>query len=259
MTEELKKQIEFFVSNMGYEEKDSLEDAITGAIISAYGTAKRTYKGVKNSDETIAEFRKTVIKYIKSNSFPKTQDEFNKEHKKLCEKWTKILEENGNTGDNLSYGKAQKVVNMMFKYMYCYSYRNGFEKIPKRAFDYCHMTLDSYTLKWISDVWEKEVDKKAKKIKSDTKWSKFGEKEYDAISKIVKDNEDKLKPYTKFEAEFFIWDYEQLEVLLESLDKTKEMYKKHEDENLKSLVSKTDDYINSIREISKQLISFKGR
>lgn len=258
MTEELKKQVEFFITNMDYKKKDTLEDAVTEAISSAYGTAKRTFKGVQKSDEVIEEFKNSVIHYFNSKSFPQTQEEFNTKHKELCIDWTNILKENGNTGDNLSYGKAQKVVNMMFKYMYCYSYLNNFIKeIPENAFDYCHMTLDSFTLRWISDVWEK--DKKAKIIKSDTAWSKLSEKEYDDISKIVKDNEDKLKPYTKFEAEFFIWDYEQLDVLLESLDKTKKKYEEHKDENLKSIALKTDEYIDSIRKISEQLKPFKGR
>ncbi len=38
--------------------KDTLGDAVTEAIRSAYGTAKRTFKVVQNSNEVITEFQK---------------------------------------------------------------------------------------------------------------------------------------------------------------------------------------------------------
>lgn len=250
MTEELKKQVEFFITNMEYEKKDTLEDAVTEAIGSAYGTAKRTFKGVQKSDEVIKEFKNSVIGYFTSKSFPQTQEEFNTKHEELCEDWIKILSKNGNSGDNLSYGKAQKVVNMMFKYMYCYSYLNDFIKeIPKNAFDYCHMTLDSFTLRWIHE-WDK------KKVRKNTSWSKLDPNEYKKISEIVEANENKLNGYTKFEAEFFIWDYEQLQLLIESLKKVRKSYKEHENSNLKAIASITEKYINDMKEISEQLITF---
>lgn len=255
MTEELENQVRFFISNRKYKKNDNLRDAITGAIRSAYGTAKRTCEGVKNSNNAITEFQKKVIHYFESNSFPESQKDFNEKHKELCKAWKESLRNNENTGDNLFYGKAQKVVNMMFKYMYCYSYLNDFS-IPEEAFKYCHMTLDSVTLRWISDRWDdgKEI------ITSKTEWSKLSEYEdYEAISKIVEANEYKLEPYTKFEAEFFIWDYEQLKLFIESLKKVKKSYEKHENVSLKSIASKTEEYIKNMEEISKELVSFYDR
>ncbi len=81
-------------------------------------------------------------------------------------------------------------------------------------------------------------------------------REYKKISEIVEANENKLNGYTKFEAEFFIWDYEQLQLLIESLKKVRKSYKEHENSNLKAIASITEKYINDMKEISEQLITF---
>lgn len=50
---------------------------------------------------------------------------------------------------DITYGRAQKVLNMTFKYLYCTaSYQAEVEKIV----EYLHMTLDSYTLRWYKDA-----------------------------------------------------------------------------------------------------------
>lgn len=269
MPDELKNQVDFFIKKTEFNEEfekyrennssvDELRTAIAFSINCAYGTAKRTFKGVQKSDEVIKEFKNSVIGYFNSGSFPQTQEEFNTKHEELCKDWTNILRENGNTGDNLSYGKAQKVVNMMFKYMYCCRHLNKIS-IPEEAFKYCHMTLDSYTLKWISDVWEEEVGKKAKIIKSDTTWSKLDDDKYKEIVKLI---EDKIKNpktseydftgYKKIESEFFIWDYEKFIEALKYMKKIMVSYKDHKDEDLKSLGEASEDLIKTAKEIIKK-------
>ena len=49
----------------------------------------------------------------------------------------------------MTYGRAQKVLNMTFKYLYCTSaYKAHVEKI----IPFLHMTLDGYTLRWYKEV-----------------------------------------------------------------------------------------------------------
>lgn len=45
---------------------------------------------------------------------PKSRNDFEDTHKNMCCVWT-----NEFSGDLAKYGKAQKIVNMTFKYLYC--------------------------------------------------------------------------------------------------------------------------------------------
>ena len=49
------------------------------------------------------------------------------------------------------YGKAQKIVNMMFKHLYCMNFGKDTDNwlvLDERFFTHCHLTLDSFTLEW---------------------------------------------------------------------------------------------------------------
>lgn len=61
-----------------------------------------------------------------------------------------------------TFGHAQKIVNMAFKYLYCC---RGAEKYENTVFSHCHMPLDGYTI----------ADYRKYITKEDTipRWSKF--------------------------------------------------------------------------------------
>ena len=103
----------------------------------------------------------------------------------------------------MSKGRAQKVLNMTFKYLFCtQEYRQAVEQIAP----YLHMTLDGYTLTWYKEVvvkWcndeekKKEENKKAEEKKLEEKkpklavgnipeWSKLDESGDHAYSEIQK-------------------------------------------------------------------------
>lgn len=115
-------------------------------------------------------------------------------HDNACRKVIEILEKRY---DGVTYGKAQKIVNMIFKYLYCFDGALNFED----CFGECHMPLDSKILDW----YRRNVDKEQK-----TPWSKLEKKEYLEIQEKIDEHVKKAynNSYTTLEAEFIIWDSE---------------------------------------------------
>ncbi len=106
-----------------------------------------------------------------------SQDEFDNWHKETCECLKKSMLENGFKG---TYGRAQKVINMAFKYLV-------YTDMPfTYAHDYCHMTLDSYTLAW----YKRSVAPKSNSVP----WSKIDD--YDKYLDIQKGIRSYLKTET---------------------------------------------------------------
>lgn len=103
--------------------------------------------------------------------------------------------------DEITYGLAQKIVNMTFKYLYLFDDKEKYESIFKQ----CHMPLDSYILDYLRSGVDAEW--KVDAIKSDDKWSKLEEEDYTRISESIlkkcKEQSDDLR-YPLF-AEFYIW------------------------------------------------------
>ncbi len=75
-------------------------------------------------------------------------------------------------GSGMSFGQAQKIVNMAFKYLYCMVED---EKVQDR-FDVCHMPLDGIMLEWIYREVKKSSNKTPKLKKENIgAWSKMNE------------------------------------------------------------------------------------
>ena len=131
-----------------------------------------------------------------------------------------LLSNAGRKSGEATYGKAQKIVNMTFKYLYCYSDAPDYYE----RFEPCHMPLDSYILDWFlsiyAPIWEKGSPKGDKLTLNGKnrlpKWSNLdylvGGKynpgqdipQYIEIQEAIKVI---LKSYnvTRLEAEFIIW------------------------------------------------------
>lgn len=155
---------------------------------------------------------------------------FDEWHKDTCIRIQKALSSHYK---GVKYGKAQKLLNMSFKYLYCF---DGIDDEIKNKFGPCHMALDSYILNWVkSDVlpWYNNKLKDEGKTKIQIglindkyTWSNLkssdNEQEYSYqwFKKIIGDyleenylahsykTEDN-KPLTPFEAEFYIWPEQQ--------------------------------------------------
>ena len=158
-----------------------------------------------------AKFYQRFLDYFNSANAPEKQEEFNKWHHSTCELFMETL---SNDYENLCYGKAQKIVNMMFKHLYCL---NGAEEY-QGYFKYCHLTLDSFTLEW----FHRNVVKKGKVgIWSNLRYDE-SENEYENytyyVSKIEtyfssKNIENGLTP---FQFEFYMWPDMQIQLAAEA-------------------------------------------
>ena len=111
----------------------------------------------------------------------KKQEDFDNWHEDTCNAYCAELNSFAVRKDFsfvMTYGRAQKVLNMTFKYLYCTSaYKAHVEKI----IPFLHMTLDGYTLRWYKEVVVKYInDKRPKnsaklKVSDVSDWSKMNE------------------------------------------------------------------------------------
>ena len=82
------------------------------------------------------------------------QTDFDNWHHTTCEDYRNHMNSKG-FSFVMTYGRAQKVLNMTFKYLYCTSaYKADVENI----ISYLHMTLDGYTLRWYKEVVIKYIN-----------------------------------------------------------------------------------------------------
>ena len=199
-------------------DKDKIEvfkEAIYLGYLDTCRTIKKTYNETIRS--ILEEDSKDNIAGILQDYFnEKSKDEkdFDDYHHSLCEK---IKGKFGTKGIKLTYGQAQKIVNMSFKYLYCC---NGIEEYDK-YFKYCHMPLDSIILEWF---WRKAKYSKTehnivrKQIGS---WSNIvyednKSNEYSYMFYVKKIREFIGKDSCPFKEEFKIWKEMQKELVCEA-------------------------------------------
>ena len=155
----------------------------------------------------------------------KNEDEFDVWHHDACGIVWAILRDLYTNRDEspVQYGKAQKIVNMTLKYMYCLEGAETYED----NFRYCHMALDSFTLEWFKrNVCNRKTVCKGKVGPwSNMPYSEADEKgcyPYRFYVKAIRDHFDHAfsGPYaglTPFQAEFYIWPEIQLHLAAEAV------------------------------------------
>lgn len=155
-----------------------------------------------------------------------SREGFDEWHKAVCTEFLTLFnEDNRKKYQPVAYGKAQKAVNMVFKYLYCY---DGADKyIDEGYFDYCHMPIDNLTLNW----YKKEVAYPP----ADCAW---GDLKYGAYIEIQTNIRNYLEgsssplPSSGLEAEFYVWQ--------------RERYCEDFKELAKALAAVNDDYLQSL-------------
>lgn len=220
------------------------------ALAKAHADMSRRAKG--HTSEVQEESVKWLKNRFENNSPFNFSDKFDNWHKKTCEKYCEYMNSK-NFDFKMTYGRAQKVLNMTFKYLYCTEkYKKDVEKIA----EFLHMTLDGYTLRWYKEVVIEYFNKKEKprlKVGDVSDWSKMNEKgkhQYNEIQDRIKEyleNADKYEysintaiidedtnekpkkntikiefPFenkTPFYAEFIVWEGEKVRAKIESLFK----------------------------------------
>lgn len=210
--------------------------------------------GKEHNEPENESFVSEFIEYFKSKDKFMDKKNFDDWHNKMCEKFLSVFE---NFYDHLAYGKAQKIVNMTFKNVYCLE---G-EKNSDDYYKHCHMPLDSFTLEWVkrTQAWlcSKSAESSGcKRKKAETlcstkipSWSnmenidivddkkKIVQYGYITIQEKIREYlkefagknpatkylikacnaEIKKKNLTPLQAEFFVWKYMQLELAAEGV------------------------------------------
>ena len=150
------------------------------------------------------------------DEFHKSQENFDKWHNGMCEEFLKTFNK---YYESLAYGKAQKIVNMTFKGIYCLK---GAEQ-KEEYFKYCHMPLDSLTLEWFKRNCK--INGKAITKGKVLPWSKLeyatnksiDKYSYSEIINSIRDFFSNETGWTPLKAEFLIWPQIQLELAAEGL------------------------------------------
>ena len=98
--------------------------------------------------KAIPEFIKELILYFERGVPYALQSEYDNWHHQMCDLFISEITKS-KIRSEVKYGKAQKIVNMSMKTVYCL---NGADQKAKEGyFKFCHMPLDSITLNWFRD------------------------------------------------------------------------------------------------------------
>lgn len=141
------------------------------AVRFAYNDAKRALKGItktskrqEEKDNALMALKNKIKGYFESQ-----EASFN--HKDYCLAFINEFHDY-----KMTFGAAQKIVNLTFKYLYCFT---QFKNQYYDKFSPCQMVLDSFILSW----FKRNVDKKKiVGIKHDETWS--GLNDYSRYSNI---------------------------------------------------------------------------
>jgi hypothetical protein len=220
-SEDVKRSVEGFKKDIGdkktkYLDSVKSEDAIKYAFDNAYGDAKRTLTGIRDfqKEKETAKGRivEKMLDYFNGPA-PSGQEAFDVLHEEMCMLW--CIQFTESRKDLGTYGKAQKIINMSFKYLFCCEDA----KEHYAHFQYCHMPLDSFTLEWIKR-FVKDEKKNALRVGKIDSWSKMqnadteyyidtNDKEfypYDRYVKWIRDYiHDRKWSISPLELEFIIW------------------------------------------------------
>lgn len=138
----------------------------------------------KETTESIKGFIQEVHKLEENGSL--SQDEFDKKHRALSDK---IIEIYRNESE-LTYGQAQKWINMTIKYLYVLDD----DKI-KSIVQYCHVPLDKYILKYAMETLGIKQEKEP--------WSKWDD--YDKYLEYQKSLRETIKGEYPLRWELTAW------------------------------------------------------
>ena len=177
-----------------FESEAALEDALRkkvwGKVFKDFTPRTLTEKGVNEGGIPLDVFREKCIHFLVRNYFCyfsqaqlcyyKYDDlhtaidcvDFEEWHEKMCDSLLELINKRykDKIGENkgyveVQYGKAQKIINMTFKYLYCFDCADWY----MAKFEPCHMTIDAYTIDWVADVVK---PLRSTKTSATVKWSK---------------------------------------------------------------------------------------
>lgn len=166
----------------------------------------------KSKNKALEELAESIFEYIDNRKY----DDFDRWHKNVCEDFKDDFNEYVlKPADRIeaTFGKAQKIVNMTFKYLYCFDDAEDYIEF----FEKCHMAIDSYIITWYND----NVAKIENVNKIHEAWSNVNYKDYKSIQKNIRKYLEKQTKYDKrpFYTEFIIWQEEKAKAVKKENEK----------------------------------------
>lgn len=196
------------------------ENKFEKAVYKGYCDARRTFSGINipSGDSVWSELSEKIkIKEFFVEGNVGNGQAFDRKHKDMCGELISFFDtEKDIYSRKVTYGQAQKIINMTFKYLFAYDYHAGHNLAP---YKYCHMPLDKYTLSWYRRVrgnMQERMNGEYFLVKSGFSWSTklgAGDEGYDKYRRIQKGIRLCLEENV-LEQEFEIWYKEkQIEIL----------------------------------------------
>lgn len=136
-------------------------------------------------------FLDTEIKKLVNGSIT-SEKEFDEWHEQLCKK---IVDEYKKSKIQLTYGQAQKWVNMTIKYLYLLEYK---EYSVDNIIKWLHIPVDNYIFKAVDD-------KLNIKKPMDISWSRWDN--YDEYLKYQKDIREKIEKDRNIDVPPLLWEF----------------------------------------------------
>ena len=209
--------------------KRAVPDITPRTLIKLSDVETNILQSITNCENKSEDLVQQISKYFQDDK-PSNQGDFDTWHSDVCDI---ILSKLKDLYDGVHYGKAQKILNMTLKNLYC----TPFGQARKEYFDFCHMPLDSLTLEWAyRNVYDylRNLEEPEKLTKERTpSWSNLhSESEpdenkekyytYQTLTERIIQYFDAYNKHfdqnlTVLQAEFVIWKDIQLELSLENL------------------------------------------
>ena len=193
------------------------QNVYDSGIIFARGGAAA--KGTPRVDELLDDMATKIYNYLSNlDNSQISMKEFDVFHDRICSDFCDALNSARRSVGymEIHYGSAQKFINMVFKYLSCYS---DFH-LYKDHFKWCHMPIDTVILKWFKDNYNiadikyyVHVDKNGKPVLSATykitSWTKFDVEKYKKLLEIIRKqvfNDDRFSQLSLLDVEFSVWE-----------------------------------------------------
>ena len=144
------------------------------------------------------EVQAACVAYLKNAFEPLIDTEiadFDTKHAELCEGFLDVINKPEHKIDTQNYGKAQKVINIIFKFLVAYG--------KCKNVDDCHVPIDSFVLRWLY-----KSDKYQGAAWSNLSYEQYTRIQTDILDKIKSPIQVEAKECTvsnRIEADYFIW------------------------------------------------------
>ena len=170
-------------------------------------------------DEAKRYVKSEVEKYLTS-AYPTSQSDYDEWHKNICENlanktmyflaystYRKTSTDKFKNKYGFTIGNAQKFLNMLMKDLYaCLNSNKRIMPVYEEYFEFCHMPLDSYILRFVDDIRFRMKYKKSPRTYTWAGMNTYGD--YMNEQKDIRDfvNSDKITPKTTvLQTEFVVW------------------------------------------------------